>query len=354
MRRNSIKVAGAGRGKTGGSSPRDRFPLREGDVDSSLEFGGRERAYIVHVPPGFDRSRALPLVLVLHGGIVNAYFTAYNTRMSETADREGFIVVYPNGTGRFEDRILTWNVGFGYGYALRNRVDDVGFLRELVGRVASEYGADARRVYATGISNGGSMSYRLASEASDVFCAVAPVAGASAGRERPGAPLVVFQPPARPVSIMAFHGLQDRLIPYNGGPGAGLANADYLPVRDSIDLWIGYDGCSPSPETLTSPSGIIVRQWYSGGNEGSEVVLYTIRDGGHSWPGGAALSGSPAGWVDGGGLERGGGRQASRRPDRFQRRISEAIGKTTQEISANYLMWEFFKRHSLEPNAHAQ
>lgn len=321
-----------------GPRPRERFPIRQGDEEKWLDFQGRRRTYIVHVPPGSDRSRALPLVIVLHGGVVNAYFTAYNTGMNATADREGFIVAYPNGTGRLEDRILTWNVGFGFAYALRNNVDDVGFIRELINRTLGEYGADPRRVYATGISNGGIMSYRLASEASDLIAAVAPVAGASAGRRRGGSPLVVFPQPARPVSVVAFHGMQDRLMPYGGGKGSGFTNAVYLPVQDSINLWVGYDGCSPTPDAWTSPSGNIVRHWYSGGREGSEVVLYTIKDGGHSWPGGTQLAdrmGAGQGAV-----------QGRARGERIQRRFAQHIGSTSQEISANDLMWEFFKRHS--------
>jgi poly(3-hydroxybutyrate) depolymerase len=192
------------RGRPGprGRGPRERFPLRQGDEEKSFEFQGRRRTYIVHMPPGHDRSSAMPLVIVLHGGVVNAFFTAYNTGMNSTADREGFIAVYPNGTGRLEDRILTWNVGFGFGYALRNNVDDVGFLRELIERMVSEYGADPGRVYATGISNGGIMSYRLASEASDLVAAVAPVAVASAGRHR-------------------CHQVASRRIPCARAPGVG-------------------------------------------------------------------------------------------------------------------------------------
>ena len=321
--------------------PRERFPLRQGDEEKSFEFQGRRRTYIVHVPPAFDRSAALPLLIVLHGGVVNAFFTAYNTGMNAKADRERFIAVYPNGTGRLEDRILTWNVGFGFGYALRNNVDDVGFLRELIARTVREYGADPRRVYATGISNGGIMSYRLASEASDLVAAIAPVAGASAGRQRPGSPLVAFPAPARPVSVVAFHGMQDHFIPYGGGKGAGLTNAVYLPVQDSIDLWVGYDGCSTAPETWTSASGNITRHWYSGGKEGAEVALYTVRDGGHSWPGGVAIA-------VGGAVMRP-GEEAARgraRAGRLQRRFAERIGSTTTEISANDLMWEFFQRHT--------
>jgi polyhydroxybutyrate depolymerase len=310
--------------------------LRQGDEEKSFEFQGMKRTYIVHVPPAYDGSRALPLVLVMHGGVVNAWFTAYNTGMSETADREGFIAVYPNGTSRFEDRVLAWNVGFGFGYPFKNNIDDVAFVRELVNRTLSEYAADPRRVYATGISNGGMMSYRLASEASDLFSAVAPVAAASAGRQRPGAPLVVFNAPARPVSVMAFHGMQDRMVPYGGGKGGGITNAVYLPVQDSIDRWVGYDGCATQPQAWTSPSGNIIRAWYSGGREGSEVVLYTIRDGGHTWPGGVMYSGGGPGMGSGQGAPSG----------RLQRRVAERLGTQTREISANDLMWEFFQRHS--------
>lgn len=338
---DSVSGGGGSKGRgpfgPGSPGPRERFPLRQGDEEKSFEFQGRKRTYIVHVPPGYDGSRALPLVLVIHGGVVNAWFTAYNTGMSATADREGFVAIYPNGTSRFEHRILTWNVGFGFGYPFKNNIDDVGFLCELVNRMLSEYGADPRRVYATGISNGGIMSYRLASEASDLFCAVAPVAGASAGRQRPGAPLVVFPAPARPVSVMAFHGMQDRLMPYGGGKGVGVTNAVYIPVQDSIDMWVGYDGCSPRPQSWTSTSGNVIRAWYSGGREDSEVVLYSIRDGGHSWPGGVRVSGGSAGMGAG---------QGATRPGRFQRRFAERIGTPTQEISANDPMWEFFQRHS--------
>ncbi len=327
-----------------GPSPRQHFPLGSGDEEKSLDFQGRRRTYLVHMPAGADPSRAFPVVLVLHGGIVNAYFTAYNTGMSATADRGGFIAVYPNGTGRYEDRILTWNVGFAY--ALRNNVDDVGFLREVIARVVSEYGADLRRVYATGISNGGILCYRLASEASDIVAAVAPVAGASAGREKAGAPLVVFPQPAHPVSVMAFHGMQDRFIPYGGGPGAGLANAVYLPVRKSIAMWVRYNGCSHSPSTETSPNGNIVRETYAGGREGAEVILYTIRDGGHSWPGGRPLDGRPPGGPLAGPEAGEPRREMGFVGRRIRSRMAARIGAPTQEISANDLMWEFFQRHA--------
>lgn len=288
--------------------------LGPGDVEKSLESEGRARKYIVHLPPSYDGSRPFPLVLVLHGGTGNALQTEYMTGMSQTADQGGFIAVYPNGTGLFGDRILTWNVGFGFGYALRNNVDDVGFLRQLIGALGQEYSIAPKRVFCTGISNGGIMSYRLASEASDLIAAIGPVAGASAGRRSAGAPLLVFPAPAYPVSVMEFHGRQDRMIPYDGGAGTGLANAVYLPAQETINLWVSYDGCSPRPTTETSANGNVVRQVYGGGRDGSEVVLYTINDGTHSWPGGRTI-------------------------------LRSAAMKPTGDISASQVLWEFFQRH---------
>ncbi len=274
-----------------------------------MTFQGRERTYIVHLPPSYDSSRRYPLVVVLHGGTSNAEQTVKLTGMDATADREGFIAVYPNGTGR----VPTWNVGFGYGYALRNQVDDVGFIRALVEKLSGELAVDPDRVYATGISNGAMLAYRLASEAADVFAAVAPVAGVAGGREDYGAPLVVFQAPSRPVSVMAFNGKADEMVPYEGGKGRGLSKVVYLSVPETIALWVGYDGCAPQPAEEVTGGGNIIMQAYGGGAEGSAVVLYTIVDGTHSWPGGTKLRpGGPG---------------------------------PNQQISANDLMWDFFESH---------
>jgi len=136
---------------------------------------------------------------------------------------------------------------------------------------------------------------------------------------------------------MAFHGMQDQLIPYSGGSGVGFTNAFYLPVQDSINMWVAYDGCSTQPQEWTSPSGNIARRWYGGGREGSEVVLYTIRDGGHTWPGGSRLAQTGAAVP--------GGAPPGRMARRIQSRMAARVGEPNREISANELMWEFFERH---------
>ena len=149
-----------------------------GDATQSLIHAGRERSYILHLSPTLAPERKYPLVIVLHGGGGNAASAGKMTGMNQQANRENFIVVYPNGAGRLGDRLLTWNSGNCCGYALDHQVDDVGFLRALVERLLTQYPIDPKRVYATGISNGGMMSYRLACEASDLVAAIAPVAAA--------------------------------------------------------------------------------------------------------------------------------------------------------------------------------
>src|ERR1043165_7405809 len=161
-----------------------------------------ERAYIVHVPPGAG-ARPMSLVINLHGGGGNAGNEAGYSGMDRVADREHFVVVYPDGTGRLK-RMLVWNAGTCCG---NSTADDVGFIRAVVDNVAKRMPIDRRRVFATGMSNGAMMSYRLAAEASDLVAAIAPVAGAMS---------VERFHPAKPVSILHIHSVDDPRALYNG------------------------------------------------------------------------------------------------------------------------------------------
>jgi polyhydroxybutyrate depolymerase len=252
----------------------------------------------------------MPLVILLHGGGGSAQGAAKKSQLSPKADEEGFIAVYPNGTGILPDRSLTWNAGYCCGYALQHNVNDVGFIRALIEKLQKELKIDPKRIYATGISNGGMMSYRLGAELSEVIAAIAPVAGSIGGRVTPDSPLVVVPTPSQPVSVIAFHGKLDENVPYNGGHGARASSPRIdLSVAESIAFWVKANGCSPTPKTEISASGNIVKDTYTGCANGTEVVLYTIVNGGHAWPG-AAQGDRP-----------------------------------TQEISATDLLWEFFKEH---------
>ncbi|MGH6612384.1 MAG: alpha/beta hydrolase family esterase, partial [Burkholderiaceae bacterium] len=143
----------------------------------AITHQGRERSALVYVPDSYSASKRAPLVLMFHGGGGNAPNAVRTAQMHAHADKHGLIVAYPAGTGRLENTLLTWNAWDCCGYAMQNEVDDVGFTRELIVALKSRYSIDANRIYATGLSNGGMMSYRLACELSDQIAAIAPVAG---------------------------------------------------------------------------------------------------------------------------------------------------------------------------------
>jgi polyhydroxybutyrate depolymerase len=274
-----------------------------------LSFDGQERRYLVHYPPQYDAAVSWPVVLSFHGSNSNGQIQLEFTAMNETADREGFVVVYPFGTGERE-RLLFWNAGNCCGFAQRENVDDVGFVRALLERLASEINIDAARVYAAGMSNGAMMAYRLASEAAEVFAAIATVAG-TMGTEACH--------PSRPVSVIHFHGTDDEFVPVAGGVGRrSVTSTHHFSVEHTIRRWVDANGCPPAPDVAslqnTEDDGTsTVRYVYGPGREHSEVVLYLIRGAGHIWPG---------------------------RPPR-----PHYLGKSTNNILANDLIWQYFRRH---------
>lgn len=313
----SVTVASCGCGRSSmGTSSRG-----SGNTSGTLEFGGRQRTYELHLPRGYRGDKPVPLVMIFHGGLGNASNVTTTSGMNATADEHGFIAVYPDGTGALRTRRLTWNVLFGFGYALRKNVDDTGFIRALVLELERKYSIDGRRVYATGISNGGMLAYRVASDLSDVFAAVAPMEGAIGARRSPDTPTIVFPAPASPVSVIIFHGKQDRNVPYDGGKGLGPANAIYVPVRQAVDSWVAWDGCGPATPVTTSTDGNIAVNRYTGGKGGTEVRLVTIMNGGHTWPKGNDFP-----------LGAGKGDEGEARPG-------------PQTGSGNELMWQFFSEH---------
>ncbi|GAA3852954.1 PHB depolymerase family esterase [Saccharothrix violaceirubra] len=238
----------------------------------TLTVDGRERTYRVHVP----RGERLPVVLVLHGGGGDGAQVAAQTGMSAAADAAGYVAVYPDGTGRTS--LLTWNAGRCCAYARDEGVDDVRFLSAVLDDVIARYPVDPARVFATGMSNGAMMAYRLGCELSDRIAAVAPVAGA-----------LNVDPcrPARPVSVLAVNGTADQSVPYAGGPPSrpvpGAGTWDNRSVADSIGFWTGHDAC-PAP-TRQRDDDVEVTTW-SGCADGSRVALYTVEGGTHAWPGG--------------------------------------------------------------------
>jgi polyhydroxybutyrate depolymerase len=278
----------------------------QGDVTRTLQVDGRERSYLLHVPPSYDPEVPTPVVLALHGGGTNAEFMRSFSGLNAKSDQAGFLLAYPNGTGA-GSRALVWNAGGVEGQG----VDDVKFIAMLLEDLGTTHHVDPLRVFVTGHSNGGMMAYRLATDLADRIAAIAPVSGTMTDLE-------AFAP--RPVSVIHFHGTADWIVPFFG---PGFSVPDFLvfaSVPESMHYWVTRNACPPRPEVENLPDttddGTTVRRWSWGpGLLDTEVVLYAIRRGGHTWPG------VPF-------------------PLPF-------LGLTTLDISANDLMWEFFERHPL-------
>jgi polyhydroxybutyrate depolymerase len=242
----------------------------------TLTVEGRERTYTLLRPvgPAAVATRPLALVVVLHGGFGTGEGAINQGNWDAAALRSRFMVVAPDGLGR------AWNAGECCGTPAATDIDDVGFIRALVADLARRHPIDRERVYATGISNGGMMAYRLACDAGDVFAAVAPVA----------ATLFTSCAPTRPVSLLHIHGLDDQNVPIDGGVGPRSVQRDppsYPPVRQGVLAWAATDGCRAS---ATSIAGPIATERWTGCTSPTAVELITIADAGHSWPGGERMS----------------------------------------------------------------
>jgi polyhydroxybutyrate depolymerase len=251
-------------------------PMKSGDYDQSIVSGGLTRTYIVHIPPGYDGTKTLPLVFVLHG-LGGTGKSMIGTGMSQLADRSNFIVVYPDGTGN----PTAWNTGLKEDST--QSVDDVGFFKELIDKFEKDLGVDSKRIYVAGFSGGAIMAYRLGAELPDRLAAIAVVEGAMANKQPDGSWLSI-PTPAGPISVVIFHGQNDTHIPFNGGQGNGAGKLFVTPVTDAVNSWVKNDGCQNTPKTVKGGGGNVTRQDYLGCNAGSEVMFYTIANGVHAWP----------------------------------------------------------------------
>lgn len=292
-----------------------------GDYDFSLVHDGLTRKYKVHLPSNYDKADKTPVVIYLHGG-GGGIKAAYKDGMDKAADKFGFILIIPVGTGPIPDRLLTWNAGKwpigtgGYGTesccgsAVKNNIDDVGFISKVIEEVKNKFKVDEKRIYATGISNGGMMSYRLACELSDKIAVIAPVAP-------PAVPMNCA--PSKPVPVMHIHGTADPCAPYNGGTGGGCLGSEkneMQSAKEMVDMWKNKNKCSGSP-IISYQKGDVTCISYNKCAGDSEVEFCTIEGGGHTWPSGS------------------------------QYLSADKIGPVSYDISFDQI-WKFFKRHSLE------
>jgi polyhydroxybutyrate depolymerase len=285
------------------------------DNVATLAHGGYDRTYRLHIPASYDGVQPLPLVLALHGGGgTGENMVRLTGDLNDLADAEGFLVAYPDGVEKH------WNDG----RALTNRrtytenIDDVGFLKALVDRIAQEYAVDPGRIYAMGISNGGMMSYRLACEATDTFSAIAAVVSSMSVE------LFASCAPTRPVSVLVMNGTADPLVPWQGGT-IRVGRQEFgqaVSALETVTFWVRANRCSAPPVSTELPdsdpdAGTRVRlEAYQDCASGSAVEFYTVEEGGHTWPGG--LQYLPE-WM---------------------------VGKTSRDIDANQVIWQFFNEHT--------
>jgi polyhydroxybutyrate depolymerase len=231
------------------------------DLTRTVTVNGVQREYILHIPPGLDLSLAVPVVVVFHDyGTAPAEMPA-ETGFNAVADKNGFLVVYPKGTGSSENQ-RAWNTGICCGEALAENVDDPAFVQVLLKDLGSVARLDSKRIYAVGSSNGGVLTYQLACKMSDTFAAVAPVAAQLLQQDT--------CQPQQPVAVLHVHGSSDETI--------GISQA-----QRSIQTWAQLDGCT-SPPQQDQPAAKLEHTVYASCRAGTAVELYTVSKGGHNWP----------------------------------------------------------------------
>ena len=271
---------------------------------AQLSHGNERRTYWTYLPAGISANAAVPLVFVLHGSAGSGEDMIAITQhgFEKIADKEKFIVVYPDALER------RWNEQDG-------TADDAGFLLAIAGKLAAESLIDKKHIFIAGISNGGMMAQRLACEHADRIAGIATVAGTLPEK------LARVCKPSRPVPALIIHGTADPIVPWNGGPVAGFAEFGVvLSGLDTVAVWTANNRCRGAAVTTTladrdPQDGTRIRmERYADCAVGGSVSLIVVEGGGHTWPGGFQYL-----------------------PERF-------IGRTTREIDANQVIWDFFRQ----------
>jgi len=271
------------------TAERDNCWAGPNDFVRTIRVGNVDRTFWVHVPRSYDCTNPAPLVLNFHGGFAIGLAQEVLSLMNAKADREGFIVAYPDGMA------LSWNAGYCCAPAMF-LVDDVAFARAVVDDIETEFLVDDARVYATGMSNGALMAHKLACEAPDLFAGFAPVAGANVS---------LRCSPSRRAPMIAFHGTADPLVTYTGNllfPGGF--------VR-TMEGWARRNGCATTRQVVFQ-NGDSTCEAFDGCPADGAVEMCTVQGGGHTWPGGFPVP---------------------------------PLGKTTYDLSANDAMWDFWRAH---------
>ncbi|MBK8680410.1 MAG: T9SS type A sorting domain-containing protein [Bacteroidetes bacterium] len=267
----------------------------------NIVVDGLTRSYRVYIPAMYDGSSAVPLLLNLHGYGSNAFQQEFYGEFRNIADTANFILVCPDGTFdiygfQYWNCFVADNIG----------VDDVKFLSNLIDTISSDYNINANRIYSTGMSNGGFMSYSLAGELSERIAAIASVTGDITYERFPAIM------PTHPIPVMEIHGTADLTVPYDG-------TESFIPIEDVVNYWVEFNNCNPTPEVIEVPDtnpgdGCTATHFiYSGGTNNADVEFFRINGGGHTWPGTIFI-----------------------------------LGVTNLDINASQEIWRFFSRYSLD------
>ncbi|MEZ5043253.1 MAG: PHB depolymerase family esterase [Saprospiraceae bacterium] len=297
-------------------------------ISNSFVHDDSVRTYLVYVPSTYDGSQAWPLVINMHGLGSNRFEQQFVSRMNEVADTAHFLIAYPQGTlGMLPNGSMApaWNPEL-----LPGRADDVGFISQLIDTLAQNWNVDVNRIYSTGMSQGGVMSYILACNIPDRLAAIASVAGVSV------LGIDWTCTAGRPMPVLHIHGTADRISPFNGGTGILGPGLVFPPIRDQLGYWLAGNGCvadslltSFADLNVADNSTATLRQFQScdtyvgedGVEHNAELWFYIIENGGHTWPDAPPQSVPP-------GLEA-------------------IFGNINRDINAGSEIWNFFKRHTL-------
>jgi polyhydroxybutyrate depolymerase len=247
-----------------------------------LRVLGFRRSYLIHIPKNYDRAEARPLVVALHGAFSTAEEMEEETGLSELADREGFLVLYPNGITLF-GWLQHWNAGHCCGRAMKDRVDDLGFVSTVIEEVREHFRVDPSRIYMVGYSNGGMLAYLFAAQKPETLAAVAVIAGTIGSSPSPSEPEVRIPPARAPVPVMAIHGREDDSIPYEGGSIKNEGHS-YVSVKESMEFWLKANQVPTSPQREEMIGGRVVKETWKAWESDQEVILFTLEGWKHTIP----------------------------------------------------------------------
>jgi polyhydroxybutyrate depolymerase len=278
------------------------FPNRTSATTGSIVSSAEKREYLLYVPKSYDRAKPTPLVINLHTAMSWPTSSMNISQWNLVADEDGFIVVYPAGTG-FGSK--SWEMT---GSETPSRMPDVIFISELIDKLEVSYNIDKTRIYADGMSNGGGMAFVLSCTLSDRIAAVGMV---SAGLY----PEWSWCTDHRPVPVIAFHGTADPICPYNGGR-TKFGDDIFPSVPSFMANWARRNRCGPNPMESAFAADV-TRLQYTDCADDASVLLYTVKGEGHQWPGGKPIV---AKWL---------------------------VGPYSHSIDATRQMWAFFREHAL-------